>query len=304
MKAALKRLVHIFTVALVTRRDKEDVENLAGLDELIYAGSHGYIITGPDGLFVEHEESKKIIPQLDQIEKEIEKELKERTEGAQLDCKRYAIGLHFRNARPEDEQVVYEIVNKMIAKHLLEKEYALIRNKFKKHKISAKLHYRMPYEFVDNPQNIHVGEIKQIAQDLEPISMMDTAAIKKLCHVLLLWALDDKKHGNGFGFPFDRPHAEFYRRECLLWEQLNSFQDKCMENKPIFKCIARIIGDLSPLVNDMQCMSAFKVLARKQTVFDNLRQALCIAQPNTTKGLKDTGEDILMGNIEKKRSDL
>ncbi len=117
MKATLKRLAQIFTVAIVTGRDKEDVENLAGLDELIYAGSHGYIITGPDGLFMEHEDSKKIIPQLDRIEEEIEKELKEQTEGTQLDRKRYAIGVHFRNARPEDEQVVYEIVNKMISKY-------------------------------------------------------------------------------------------------------------------------------------------------------------------------------------------
>lgn len=117
MKTTLKRLARIFTVAIVTGRDKEDVENLVGLDELIYAGSHGYIITGPAGLFMEHENSKKIIPELDRIEKEIEKELKERTEGTQLDRKRYAIGVHFRNARPEDERVVYEIVNKMIAKH-------------------------------------------------------------------------------------------------------------------------------------------------------------------------------------------
>ncbi len=187
-----------------------------------------------------------------------------------------------------------------IGKDLLEKEYALIRNKLKKHKISAKLRYRMGYEFGDNPQNIHVGEINKIAQSLEPINTHDNAAIKKLCHVLLLWALDGKKHGDGMGFPFDRPHAEFYRRLHLLWKKLNNLQRKCTKNKPLFKCVTRIIGDLSPLVNDMQCMTAFKGLTKKQTVFDNLRQALSIAQPNTTKGLNDTGEDIAMSTIEKR----
>lgn len=187
-----------------------------------------------------------------------------------------------------------------IGKDLLEKEYALIRNKLKKHKISAKLRYRMGYEFRDNTRNIHVGEINQIAQSLEPVNKQDNAAIKQLCHVLLLWALDGKKHGDGMGFPFDSPHAEFYKRLHLLWKQLNNLQRKGIKNKPLSKCVTRIIGDLSPLFNDMQCMTAFKGFTRKQAVFDNLRQALSIAQPNTARGLNDTGEDIAMGTIEKR----
>ena len=47
-------------------------------------------------------------------------------------------------------------------------------------------------------------------------------------------------------------------------------------------------------------MTAFQGLTKKQSVFDNLRQALSIAQPNTTKGLNDTGEDIAMSTIEKR----
>lgn len=187
-----------------------------------------------------------------------------------------------------------------IGKDLLEKEYALIRKKLKNHKISAKLRYRMRYEFGDNPQNIHVGEINQIVQGLEPINIHGNAAIKKLCHVLLLWVLDGKKHGNGFGFPFDRPHTEFYRRLRLLWKHLNNLQQKCITNKPIFKCITRVIGDLAPLVNDMQCKTAFQGLTKKQSVFDNLRQALSIALPGTTKGLNDTGENINMRTIEER----
>lgn len=117
MKKTLKELAKIFTVAIVTGRDKEDVENLVGLDELIYAGSHGYIITGPNGLFMEHPDSKKIIPKLDEIEKEIEDVLKERTEGTQVDRKRYAIGIHYRNARPEDEEIVLDLVEEMLKKY-------------------------------------------------------------------------------------------------------------------------------------------------------------------------------------------
>jgi trehalose 6-phosphate phosphatase len=117
MKDTLRELAKVFTVAVVTGRDKEDVENLVGLDQLIYAGSHGYIISGPEGLSMEHPDSKKIIPKLDEIEAELKELLGKKTEGTQLDRKRYAIGIHFRNARPQDEEVVFEVVEQMLEKY-------------------------------------------------------------------------------------------------------------------------------------------------------------------------------------------
>lgn len=116
MRDALKGLSGLVTVAVVTGRDKEDVERLVGLDQLIYAGSHGYIITGPDGLFMEHPHSGEIIPVLDRMEEALHKPVKERTRGVQIDRKRYAIGLHYRNARPGDEKVVYELAEEMLDK--------------------------------------------------------------------------------------------------------------------------------------------------------------------------------------------
>ncbi len=117
MKDTLRELARVFTVAVVTGRDKEDVENLVGLEEIIYAGSHGYIISGPGGLSMEHPDSKKIIPKLDEIEAELKELLEKKTKGTQLDRKRYAIGIHYRNARPEDEVVVQKIARQMLDKY-------------------------------------------------------------------------------------------------------------------------------------------------------------------------------------------
>lgn len=50
----------------------------------------------------------------------------------------------------------------------------------------------------------------------------------------------------------------------------------------------------------MQCKTAFQGLTKKQSVFDNLRQALSIALPGTTKGLNDTGENFNMRTIEER----
>ncbi len=117
MRETLKKLAAHFTVAIVTGRDKEDVESLVGMEELIYAGSHGYIISGPDELFMEHPDSKQIIPKLDKIEKEVAEALKDNTHGTQVDRKRYAIGIHYRNARPEDKDVVYQLVEDILKKY-------------------------------------------------------------------------------------------------------------------------------------------------------------------------------------------
>lgn len=117
MRKTLEELSAKFTVAIVTGRDKEDVESLVGIENLIYAGSHGYIITGPDEMMMEHPDSKKIIPKLDQIEKEVVSALKETTEGTRVDRKRYAIGIHYRNAREEDRDVVFRVVDDMLRKY-------------------------------------------------------------------------------------------------------------------------------------------------------------------------------------------
>jgi trehalose-phosphatase len=84
---------------------------------MIYAGSHGYIITGPNELFMEHPDSEKITPRLDNIEEEVNSFLKGKTVGTQVDRKRYAIGIHYRNARPEDEEVVRKLVDEILKKH-------------------------------------------------------------------------------------------------------------------------------------------------------------------------------------------
>jgi len=98
-----------------------------------------------------------------------------------------------------------------IGKDLLEKEYSIIRNKLKKYGITSQLRYRLRYYFVNNIQSINVDKINQAIETTKQINIKDTPIINQVCHILLLWVLDGKNQGNGFGFPFDRPHAEFYK---------------------------------------------------------------------------------------------
>ncbi len=191
-----------------------------------------------------------------------------------------------------------------IGKDLLEKEYSIIRNKLKKYGIASQLRYRLRYYFNDKTDAIDVAQINEIIEAREPINVKDSPLIKQVCHILLLWALDGKNHGDGFGFPFDRPHGEFHKRLCLLSQKLKSLQKKCINDKSIAKIITKITGDLMPLVNDTECRKATQTLAEKEKVFDKLRQALSIALPTTTDGLNDNGEDVEIDTIESRVKDF
>ncbi len=116
MKQILNELSHSHTIAVVTGRDMDNVKKLVGLETLIYAGSHGFRISGPNGLYMEHEQSKEILPQLDRIEKEL-LPLQESFKGVQIDRKRYAVGVHYRNAAEKDEPQIIEAFERVLAQH-------------------------------------------------------------------------------------------------------------------------------------------------------------------------------------------
>ncbi|MBD3273639.1 transposase [Candidatus Dependentiae bacterium] len=187
-----------------------------------------------------------------------------------------------------------------IGKDLLDKQYSIIRNKLKKYGIASQLRYRLNYYFNDKTDTINVAQINEVLETkaYSLAGAKDAQFTKQLCHILLIWVLDGKNHGNGFGFPFDRPHCEFYKRLCLLFQKLKAFQKKISIDKPMTKIIAKIINDLTPLVGDIDCKEAYKTITEKESVFEKLRQSLSIALPTSTIGLNDIGENIKIKSIE------
>ena len=180
-----------------------------------------------------------------------------------------------------------------LGKDLMEKQYDVIRNTLKKYGITTQLHYRLRYNFKNKTEDINVSQINEIVKTTEQPNIQDDQILKQVCHILLLWVLDGKTQGDGFGFPFDRPHIEFYKRLCLLYQKLKSFQKKC-DNKLTVK----ILQDIEPLINDHECLKATQILSEKEIVFEKMRQALCIALPTAANGLNDSGENIEIKTIE------
>lgn len=95
-REALRRLAGRGPVAILSGRGREDVAALVGLDELTYAGSHGFDIAGPtlrrevgDGVPARIEEAaEKLHRKLDGIE------------GVLVEPKGFSVAVHFRLADP------------------------------------------------------------------------------------------------------------------------------------------------------------------------------------------------------------
>ena len=117
MKEVLQKCAEKFRVAAVSGRDMDDLKNMIQLDSLIYAGSHGFRISGPDGLYKEHEKTEEILPLLDKIEEKLNREFPEIDKGVQIDRKRYAIGVHYRNAKQENVPAIKQKVDKIISEN-------------------------------------------------------------------------------------------------------------------------------------------------------------------------------------------
>ena len=115
MRATVKELATLCTVAVVSGRDRADVQALVGLDELVYAGSHGFDIAGPEGLRVQHEKGADYLPALARAHERLGEALRG-VEGVLVERKRFAIAVHFRQVAELDVDRVEAAVDEVVGR--------------------------------------------------------------------------------------------------------------------------------------------------------------------------------------------
>ena len=98
MRNLLFQLSGAHRVAIVSGRDMEDLRHFVQLDNLIYAGSHGFRIDGPDGLHMENKAAVELLPKLDDMEQQLRHALLGDLKGVEVERKLFAIAVHYRNA--------------------------------------------------------------------------------------------------------------------------------------------------------------------------------------------------------------
>jgi len=102
MRAIVERLASQMKVAVISGRDLRDVQKMVAIDNIFYAGSHGFEIEGPGGWHLDSKQVMDFLPLLDRAEQDLRKRLAS-IEGALVERKRFSIAIHYRLAA--DEQV-------------------------------------------------------------------------------------------------------------------------------------------------------------------------------------------------------
>lgn len=116
MRATVRALGERCPVAIISGRDRPDVEKLVGLDNLIYAGSHGFDIASPDGRAIQRAEGEDFGTLLDEVIDRLHADL-DGIEGALIEPKKSSVAVHYRLVAPADAPAVRGVVERVVAAH-------------------------------------------------------------------------------------------------------------------------------------------------------------------------------------------
>ncbi|HEX2220605.1 MAG TPA: trehalose-phosphatase [Gemmatimonadales bacterium] len=114
VRGALRAVARAWPTTIVSGRGREDVAALVGLEEITYAGSHGFDIAGPRASSLRFE----VAPEIEPLVAEAAGELQRRAagiEGAVVENKRFSIAVHYRLVAPERVSEVERVVEQALA---------------------------------------------------------------------------------------------------------------------------------------------------------------------------------------------
>lgn len=189
-----------------------------------------------------------------------------------------------------------------IGKDLFGSEYDIIRQRLRKHGITTKLRYRakqLKRPIDKNPDAIDTFHCS-IENNKLPESSLDLIPTINV-YSLILWALEGKNQGQGYGFPFDRPHLVFARRLQEIYCQIDQLKDVQLrrnwrDNRAYFK----IVGDMENIMADKVLWKTVDKTEPKIEVFEKLRDAMRIAPVSGKRGLNHDGMESKIGSIERR----
>ncbi len=116
MRQTVHELAQKAPVAIVSGRDNTFIRQHVRLDNVYYAGSHGYQISGPGNYQYEMEQAREMLPVLDRLETTLQGQLDD-IEGAALERKRFALAVHYRNVAPGEREEVKQRVQQALREY-------------------------------------------------------------------------------------------------------------------------------------------------------------------------------------------
>jgi trehalose-phosphatase len=116
MRDTIVELAARTPVAVISGRDRPDVQRLVGIPSLFYAGSHGFDMAGPEGKTTGPEKGERFLPVLDQAEKELDERL-DPDSGAWVERKKFSIAVHYRKVEDAGIEKVDQTVRDVAGLH-------------------------------------------------------------------------------------------------------------------------------------------------------------------------------------------
>jgi trehalose 6-phosphate phosphatase len=114
MRQTLQELAAQTPVAILSGRDLDDVRDRVKIDDIVYAGSHGFDIAGPRGL--RRQVATDFLPNLDAAENELHDAL-DGIPGAQVERKQFSVAAHYRNVGENDVPKIQRVVDTVAGQH-------------------------------------------------------------------------------------------------------------------------------------------------------------------------------------------
>jgi len=194
-----------------------------------------------------------------------------------------------------------------VGKDLLLKDYQTIIKRLREYNVRGLLKQKARY------LERKMGQCPAAIADLKKSLVSDDVNAASVEHIpaaaaytLIHWAFDSSTESKGYGFPFDRPHLEFYQRLRKIHALLESImyirlRDKAKDNRS-FRQVKQLLDEV---LSDEQLQNTAAQMEVKAEVFDKLRVALRIALPEGKKGLNDDGDkDTDIRTIEKEMTEF
>jgi hypothetical protein len=180
-----------------------------------------------------------------------------------------------------------------IGKDLLLDDYTALLKRLRKLKVRPLLRQRGKYlEQKINPDDPAFAEIMASIDS----GTWETSSLEHFplitVYVLINWVFEYPSQSKGYGFPFDKQHLDFYRRLQKIHHLLGQIMQVHLSatakgHKPVFKFYEKF----KIIAQDKRLNTLAASLESKAEVFDKLRKAMRIVQPDGKQGLNDDGGD-------------
>lgn len=186
-----------------------------------------------------------------------------------------------------------------IGKDFLGADYEKLRGALSGHAASSRLHAFAR----DMRQRIseQCADIKGLAAFIGGSGAKPKEAELEHCgiaYALSMWCLRGKHVGDGYGFPFDRPHLSFAERILAINKKLT--ESRCAgpsEDRRKIDPLAKLREIVAVVAEDIIVIQAMEELRWRTGVFDELRSAMRIAEPGGKEGLNDGDAIVDMKSI-------